>query len=180
MLEPGRRAPSFTLPSTSGGTVSLAGLAGRKVVLYFYPRDDTPGCTAEACDFRDLHPRLVGSGAVVLGVSSDALRSHDKFRAKHSLPFDLLSDEDNAVAKKYGAYGEKSLYGRKFLGTIRSTFVIDERGRIAAAWSPVKVKGHAEAVLAALAGAEDAPKPARAAKVAKKSPAARAKAAKKR
>lgn len=156
MLEPGDRAPSFTLPSTSGKPVSLQDLAGRKVVLYFYPRDDTPGCTAEACDFRDRHSRVLASGAVVLGVSGDKLASHDKFRAKYGLPFELLSDEGNDLARRYGAYGEKSLYGRKFLGTIRSTFVIDEKGRIAAAWSPVKVKGHADAVLAALDGSSAA------------------------
>ena len=134
-------------------------------MLYFYPRDDTPGCTVEACDFRDLNPKVLASGAVVLGVSSDKLASHDKFRAKYRLPFDLLSDMDHSVAEAYGAHGEKKQYGRTFLGTIRSTFVIDERGRVAAAWSPVKVKGHAEAVLAALSGASDpgtkapAPKP---------------------
>jgi peroxiredoxin Q/BCP len=153
MVKAGHPAPDFSLPSTSGKKVSLADLAGRKVVLYFYPRDDTPGCTTEACAFRDQHARLEKAGAVVLGVSGDPLASHEKFRRKHGLPFDLLVDEDNQVAKRYGAYGEKTLYGKKVVGTIRSTFLIDERGKVAAAWSPVKVAGHADAVLAAVAGA---------------------------
>jgi peroxiredoxin Q/BCP len=147
-------APAFALPSTDGTTVRLDDLRGAPVVLYFYPRDDTPGCTREACDFRDRHARIAKTGARILGVSSDPLARHAKFREKYSLPFDLLVDEGNRVAKAYGAYGEKTLYGKKTLGTIRSTFVIDAKGKIAAKWSPVRVDGHADAVLAALAGAD--------------------------
>ncbi len=152
----GQKAPAFSLPSTSGSKVSLGDFAGKQVVLYFYPRDNTPGCTVEACDFRDRDAALRKAGAVVLGVSSDSLKSHDGFRAKHGLPFDLLVDADNAVAKAYGAYGEKLMYGKKVMGTVRSTFLIDAAGKLAAIWSPVKVAGHAEEVLAALGGAQGA------------------------
>lgn len=158
MLALGAKAPAFSLPSTSGQSVSLSSFAGRKVVLFFYPRDNTPGCTREACDFRDNHAPLRKAGAVVLGVSGDSLKSHDGFRAKHELPFELLSDAGNAVATAFGAYGEKLMYGKKVKGVIRSTFLLDERGRVAAAWSPVKVDGHAQAVLAALTSSADAPK----------------------
>jgi thioredoxin-dependent peroxiredoxin len=146
-LAPGAKAPDFTLASTDGDEVSLAELKGEKFVLYFYPRDMTPGCTIEACDFRDNFKRL---GIKVYGVSKDSLASHEKFRAKEKLQFPLLSDPDNAVAKKYGAYGDKLFYGKKITGTIRSTFLIDEQGKIAAMWSPVKVKGHVDAVLETL------------------------------
>ena len=150
-------APKFALASTGGGTVALDDLRGKRVVLYFYPRDDTPGCTTEACDFRDNLARLKREGVVVLGVSKDTLASHAKFRAKYALPFDLLSDPASTVARAYGAFGKKVLYGRAFEGTIRSTFLIDEAGRIAAVWSPVKVAGHVEQVLAALDGSAEAP-----------------------
>jgi peroxiredoxin Q/BCP len=153
MLATGKKAPSFKLPSTSGKTVSSADFAGRKLVLYFYPRDNTPGCTREACDFRDQHAKLVKAGAAVLGVSGDSLKSHDGFRAKYELPFELLADEDHKVASAFGAYGEKLMYGRKVKGVIRSTFLIDEQGKLAAAWSPVKVDGHVDQVLEALTGA---------------------------
>lgn len=151
-LHVGDPAPSFDLPSTTGQSLSLASLRGKKVVLYFYPKDQTPGCTRESCDFRDRHEALEGSGAVVLGVSKDSLKSHENFREKQGLPFPLLSDADNAVARAYGAYGEKMMYGKPVTGTIRSTFLIDEDGKIARIWSPVKVDGHAEEVLAAVRG----------------------------
>lgn len=161
MLQTGTKAPAFTLPSTSGASVSLAALKGRKVVLYFYPRDNTPGCTTEACDFRDQHSALQEAGAVVLGVSSDSLKSHAGFRAKYQLPFELLVDEGSKVASAYGAFGEKLMYGRKVQGTIRSTFLIDEQGKLAAVWSPVKVAGHVDAVRAALTGASAPAAPAK-------------------
>lgn len=180
MLKPGQKAPAFSLVSTSGATVTLASLAGRKAVIYFYPRDNTPGCTVEACDFRDREAALRKAGVTVLGVSSDSLKSHDGFRKKHSLPFDLLVDEGNAMAKAWGAHGEKLMYGKKVLGTIRSTFLVDEQGRIAQVWSPVKVAGHADAVLAAATGASAAPAPAKAATTVKKTGSKAAKPAAKR
>lgn len=151
-------APEFTLQS-SGGPVSLRGLRGKKVVLYFYPKDNTPGCTQEACDFRDRFPKVKSANAVVLGVSKDSLGSHDKFASKFELPFTLLSDPDSAVAKQYGAFGKKLMYGKPVVGTIRSTVLIDEQGRVARIWSPVKVAGHAEEVLAAVEGRAEAPAP---------------------
>jgi peroxiredoxin Q/BCP len=157
----GQAAPAFALPSTSGKTVALSNHAGKRVVLYFYPRDDTPGCTRESCAFRDEHAQLRRAGAVVLGVSADSLASHDKFRAKYALPFELLSDGDKRVARAYGAYGEKSLYGKKVVGTIRSTFLIGRDGKLEAVWSPVKVDGHVAQVLAALTGRAPAPAPAK-------------------
>jgi peroxiredoxin Q/BCP len=152
MLKPGDKAPSFKLASTGGGEISSSDLKGRKFVLYFYPKDDTPGCTREACDFRDNLARLRREGVEVLGVSKDSLASHGRFRTKYDLPFDLLTDEDHAVARAYGAYGEKNMYGKKILGTIRSTYLIDESGRIDALWSPVKVDGHVDRVLEHLRG----------------------------
>ena len=152
-LQEGTQAPDFRLPSTSGGEVSLSDFRGRKVVLYFYPKDSTPGCTQESCDFRDRDEEMQKLGAVVLGVSKDSLASHDRFRAKYELPFDLLSDPESQVATAYGAFGEKNMYGKKVMGTIRSTFLIDEEGVIARAWSPVRVKGHAEEVLEAVRAA---------------------------
>jgi peroxiredoxin Q/BCP len=157
MLKPGDKAPSFKLASTRGGEISSSDLKGRKFVLYFYPKDDTPGCTREACDFRDNLARLRREGVEVLGVSKDSLASHGRFRTKYDLSFDLLSDEDNAVARAYGAFGEKNMYGKKILGTIRSTYLIDEGGRIDAVWSPVKVDGHVDRVLDHLRGGEAAP-----------------------
>ena len=150
MGDVGKKAPAFTLESTGEDKVSLASLKGETIVLYFYPRDNTPGCTTEACDFRDNIRRLRSAGVRVLGVSKDSIASHDKFRTKYKLPFDLLSDPDNKVAKAYGAYGEKNMYGKKVLGTIRSTFIIGEDGKVRAKWSPVRVKGHVDAVLEAL------------------------------
>ncbi|MCU0621170.1 MAG: thioredoxin-dependent thiol peroxidase [Gemmatimonadales bacterium] len=150
MLEQGAKAPAFSLATDDGSTISLRDLAGKKVVLYFYPKDDTSGCTTEACEFRDNWAAVQRAGAVVLGVSPDGAASHRAFRAKHKLPFPLLVDADHAVAEAYGAWGEKSMYGRKYFGILRSTFVIDERGRIATVFAKVKPRGHAAEVLAAL------------------------------
>ena len=153
----GDPAPAFSLPSTSGKDVSLSALRGKRVVLYFYPKDDTPGCTREACGFRDNMARLSGHGAVVLGISRDSIAAHEKFRKKYGLPFELLSDPGASVGKAYGAFGKKMMYGKPVVGTIRSTFLIDEKGRLARIWSPVKVDGHVDAVLRALAGDEAEP-----------------------
>lgn len=151
MLKPGDRAPEFTLPSDGGRTVSLRELRGRTVVLYFYPKDDTPGCTTEACEFRDRWAEVQRSGAVVLGVSPDPVASHDRFKAKFALPFPLLADEDHAVAEAYGVWGEKTMFGRPYMGVHRTTFVIDAEGRIARVFEKVKPEGHAAQVLEALA-----------------------------
>jgi peroxiredoxin Q/BCP len=150
LVKEGRKAPAFELDSSEGGRVSLAGLKGRNVVLYFYPKDDTPGCTREACAFRDSQAAIKKTGAVVLGVSPDSVASHDRFRAKYKLNFPLLADTDKAVAKKYGAFGEKLMYGKKVVGMIRSTFVIDAAGVVRKVFPRVKVDGHAEQVLEAL------------------------------
>jgi peroxiredoxin Q/BCP len=152
MTEEGKKAPAFTLKNQAGKPVKLSDFAGRHVVLYFYPKDDTPGCTKEACSFRDQHANLKRAGAVVLGVSPDDEQRHAKFREKYALPFDLLADVDYAVAQKYGAWGEKRLYGRTYQGIIRSTFLIGPDGRVKKVWPKVKVDGHAEEVLAALKG----------------------------
>ena len=152
MVKEGKTAPEFTLASSEGGDVSLKGLRGKTVVLYFYPKDDTPGCTREACAFRDRQAKIKKAGAVVLGVSGDSLESHGKFKAKYELNFPLLSDPDKAVAKKYGAWGEKVLYGKKTIGMIRSTFVIDGEGVVRKVFPRVRVDGHAEKVLEAVTG----------------------------
>lgn len=146
----GEKAPEFSLPNQDGDKVSLKSLKGKQVVLYFYPKDDTSGCTKEACDFRDSLAPIKKKGAVVLGVSMDGKASHQKFIAKYGLPFGLLSDEDAATSKLYGVYKEKSMYGRKYWGIERSTFVIDAAGRIKALFRKVKVPGHVQEVLAAL------------------------------
>ena len=147
---PGSKAPPFALRSDAGEIVRLADLKGRKVVLYFYPKDDTEGCTVEACEFRDRWAQVRKTGAVVLGVSPDSVTSHGKFRKKFHLPFPLLADPDHEVAERYGVWGKKSMFGRKYFGIIRTTFVIDEAGRIAKVFERVRPKGHADMVLAAL------------------------------
>jgi thioredoxin-dependent peroxiredoxin len=150
MVEVGHPAPEFSLPADDGSTVSLAGLRGKMVVLYFYPKDDTPGCTTEACGIRDVWSEFAATGAVVLGVSPDSVRSHAKFRDKYQLPFRLLADEDHRVADAYGAWGEKRMYGRVYLGVLRSTFIIDRNGRIAHLFPKVKPAAHAAEILSAL------------------------------
>ncbi|HQY58977.1 MAG: thioredoxin-dependent thiol peroxidase [Nitrospira sp.] len=150
VLEVGDKAPDFSLPDQDGSTVTLKSLKGKQVVLYFYPKDDTSGCTKEACDFRDSLAPIKKAGAVVLGVSKDGKASHQKFIAKYELPFALLSDEEVTVCTAYGVYKEKSMYGRKYMGIERSTFVIDATGRIKALFRKVKVPGHVDEVLAAL------------------------------
>ncbi len=149
-LEPGTRAPAFALPNQDNATVSLADLAGERVVVYFYPADDTPGCTTEACQFNDHLASFRDLSVRVLGVSPDDPASHRAFRAKYGLDFDLLSDERRTVMEKYGAYGEKTLYGKKVLGVIRSTVVIGPDGRVEHAFYGVRANGHAERVLASL------------------------------
>ena len=162
MVQVGKKAPSFSLPSSDGADVSLASLEGKYVVLYFYPRDNTPGCTVEAQDFRDAVPALEKLGAVVLGVSKDSIASHCKFRDKYSLSFPLLTDADGAVMEKYGAWGEKVLYGKKMEGVIRSTVLIGKDGKVVRHWPKVSVKGHAAAVLEEIKAAEKGAKPAKA------------------
>ncbi len=130
-LRVGDLAPDFALPADDGTTVRLSDLRGKRVVVYFYPKDSTSGCTAQACGFRDSYPRVEAAGAVVLGISPDPLKSHEKFRSKYSLPFRLLSDEQHAVAEAYGVWQEKSMYGRKYLGIVRSHFVVAENGNLA-------------------------------------------------
>lgn len=151
MVEAGNPAPPFALPSGDGDTVALSDLHGRQVVLYFYPKDDTPGCTTQACDLRDSWRAIQEAGAVVLGVSPDGPDSHARFAHKFQLPFPLLADEDHAVAEAYGAWGEKSMYGRTYMGIIRSTVIIDGEGIVSHVFPRVRPKGHAAMVLAALA-----------------------------
>lgn len=146
----GTPAPDFTLPASDGSAVTLSALRGQWVVLYFYPKDDTPGCTTEACSFRDNWHTLEQRGIRVLGISRDSVKSHQKFAEKYGLPFTLLADESGEVTEKYGVWVEKSMYGRKYMGTLRVTYVIDEKGKIAAVWPKVKPEGHAEEILEAL------------------------------
>ena len=148
--EAGAPAPEFTLPTGSGETISLKDFRGKKVVLYFYPKDDTSGCTKEACSFNENLGRLKKKGAVVLGVSADSPLSHGKFAVKYGLSFPLLSDEEKTVVKAYGVWKQKSMYGRKYMGIERTTFIIDERGVIARKFEKVKVEGHTDEILAAL------------------------------
>ncbi len=150
MIEEGKKAPAFTLPDDRGEKIRLSDFKGKKVVLYFYPRDNTPGCTTEACGFRDVYDDIMAKGAVVMGVSTDSAASHQKFRLKLDLPFYLLVDEDHTVAEKYGAWGEKKMYGKTSFGIIRSTFVIDEKGKVIKVFPKVKPADHAAEVLALL------------------------------
>jgi thioredoxin-dependent peroxiredoxin len=148
----GSQAPDFQLPDQRGTTVSLSQLTGKNVVLYFYPKDDTPGCTVEACNFRDEHSALEKAGAVVLGVSPDNPKSHQRFASKFNLPFPLLADTDHKVAEAYGVWGEKKNYGRTYMGITRATFLIDPRGKVKHVWPKVKVNGHVSEVLSVLTG----------------------------
>lgn len=149
-LKAGDKAPEFVLPDYEGRDVSLSGFRGKKIVLYFYPKDNTPGCTKEACSFRDGYGKIKKLGAVVLGVSADSVASHVKFRDKFELNFPLLSDADKKVVEAYGVWKEKSLYGRKFMGIERTTFIIDEEGKIAKIFPKVKIDDHIDEVLEAL------------------------------
>ena len=149
-LKAGDAAPDFSVASNGGGKVALADLKGKNVILYFYPKDDTPGCTKEACAFRDRFAELQQRGAIVLGVSTDPVKSHDKFAEKFKLPFTLLADEDKQMVTAYGVWGEKSFMGRKYLGTHRVTFLIGPDGRIRKIWPSVKPAEHVAEVLAAL------------------------------
>jgi peroxiredoxin Q/BCP len=150
MLDVGDVAPDFTLPIDGGGEVTLSSMRGKKVVLYFYPKDDTSGCTKEACDFREKISEFTKAGAVVLGMSPDSVKKHNKFKAKYDLPFSLVADEEKTALEAFGVWVEKSMYGRKYMGVERSTFLIDVDGSILSVWRKVKVPGHVDAVLDAL------------------------------
>jgi peroxiredoxin Q/BCP len=147
-VDVGSQAPDFTLPADGGGSFTLSQARGKKVILYFYPKDDTPGCTKEACAFQESLPDFSGANATVVGVSKDDPARHDRFKAKYGLAFPLVSDADNAVCEAFGVWKEKSNYGKTYMGIERSTFLIDEQGVIAKVWRKVKVDGHAAAVLA--------------------------------
>ena len=150
MLTEGTLAPDFTLPTDTGEPLTLSSLRGRWVVLYAYPKDDTSGCTTQACEFRDLFPRFDATRAVILGISPDSVTSHRKFKAKYQLPFTLLADEEKVALQAYDVWKEKSMYGRKYMGVERTTFVVDPEGRIARVFEKVKPAGHAALVMAAL------------------------------
>jgi len=151
MVSEGNVAPDFTLPDENGNQVSLSQFRGRKVILYFYPKDDTPGCTTEACGIRDSFPNFEASGAVVLGVSPDSVESHKKFKEKYNLPFTLLADTDHKVAEMYGVWGTKKMYGREFTGVLRTTFLIDEECKVQKVFKNVKPDVHAQELVEALA-----------------------------
>jgi peroxiredoxin Q/BCP len=151
-IQEGSKAPDFTLATDSGEKLKLSTLKGKNVVLYFYPKSDTPGCTTEACEFRDQNAAYAKADTVVLGVSPDPVKAQAKFRTKFDLPFTLLADEEHAVAEKYGVWVEQGMYGKKYMGVERSTFIIDKEGKIAKIFPKVKPAGHAAEVLAALAG----------------------------
>lgn len=148
-LDIGSTAPDFTLPRDGGGTITLSGLRGNPVILYFYPKDDTSGCTQEAIEFSGLKPQFEKLGTKVIGMSPDPVKKHDKFKTKHELKVDLVADEDKSIIEAYGLWAEKSMYGRKYMGVERTTFLIDADGKIAKVWNKVKVPGHAAEVLEA-------------------------------
>ncbi|MEI8135163.1 MAG: thioredoxin-dependent thiol peroxidase [bacterium] len=150
MLEVGDKAPDFSGIDENGAKVSLKDFKGKKVVLYFYPKDNTSGCTAEACDFRDSYSRIKRKGVILLGASPDNEKSHQKFKTKYELPFPLIADTEKVIANAYGVWQEKSMYGRKYMGIVRSTFVIDEKGKLIAVFPKVKVAGHVDEVLGVL------------------------------
>ncbi|TWU66979.1 MULTISPECIES: thioredoxin-dependent thiol peroxidase [Crateriforma] len=149
-IEAGTKAPAFTLPDADGDKVKLSDLKGQPVVVYFYPKDDTPGCTKEACAFRDRYGELTDLGVQLLGVSGDTAESHQDFRDKYNLPFPLLVDKDHKMSEKYGAYREKNMYGKKSMGIQRSTFLIDADGKVAKVWKRVRVDGHDDQVIEAV------------------------------
>ena len=148
-VELDQKVPAFSRPATGGGAWKVSDAAGKKLVLYFYPRDNTTGCTLEGQAFAELHPQFKKAGVVIVGVSPDTIASHEKFKEKLSLPFELLADEDTSLCQLFGVFKEKSMYGRKFMGVERSTFLIDEKGVLRREWRKVKVPGHAAAVLEA-------------------------------
>ncbi len=155
MVNEGEEAPLFTLQADDGSKVSLKDYRGKKVVLYFYPKDGTPGCTREAIEFRDMAKEFEREGAIILGVSKDSVKSHQKFKQKHELPFTLLSDPEGKVLDLYGVWKKKSLYGRTFMGTERTTFLIDEKGTVKKVYRKVKAKGHAQVCLLDLKGGRE-------------------------
>lgn len=149
-MEIGQAAPDFTLPASNGESVTLSEFLGKKVIIYFYPKDSTPACTQQACDFRDAYSALANKGAVVLGISPDPIKSHQKFIGKQELPFLMLSDTDHEVCELFGVWQLKKLYGKEYMGVVRSTFLIDEKGQLLREWLKVKVKGHVQQVLEAV------------------------------
>lgn len=149
-ISAGQLAPDFTLPTDTGESLTLSSLRGQWVVLYAYPKDDTPGCTTEACEFRDLFPKFKKDKAVILGISPDSVKSHVKFKTKYELPFTLLADEDKVALQAYDIWKEKSMYGKKYMGVERTTFVIDPKGQIVKVFEKVKPAGHAEEVMAVI------------------------------
>lgn len=146
-LAVGSQAPNFTCKTDGDATTSLKDFKGKKIVLYFYPKDMTPGCTTEACEFRDMHPDFSKINTEIIGVSKDSVKRHDKFKEKYELPFTLAADEDGKMCEAYGVWQEKKNYGKTYMGIVRSTFLIDEKGKIAAVWRNLRVKGHVEKVL---------------------------------
>ena len=151
-LNIGDAAPDFTLPTDGNGEITLSNLKGQKVVIYFYPKDDTPGCTKESCGFSEALPAFNKMNTAIIGISKDSVAKHDKFKAKYNLQFPLASDENNDTCERYGVWKEKNMYGKKYMGIERSTFLIDENGKIAQIWRKVKVPGHVEEVQAAAEG----------------------------